>query len=74
MTDGQSKKASLLEAVVNIAVGMVLAFATQEIVFRLYGFPMSLSVNLQMVCIFTVISLVRSFVLRRIFNYFTTHG
>jgi hypothetical protein len=59
---------SLLEAVTNIAVGYGVAVLTQVLVFPLFGLRVSLGENLGIGAVFTVVSLVRSFALRRIFN------
>ena len=64
----QSRWMSLLEAVTNIAVGYGVAVLTQVLVFPLFGLRASLGENLAIGAVFTVISLVRSFVLRRAFN------
>ena len=64
----QSRWMSLLEAITNIAVGYGVAVLTQVLVFPLFGLSVSLGENLSIGAVFTVVSLVRSFVLRRIFN------
>ena len=64
----QSRWMSFVEAVTNIVVGYGLAVLTQIIVFPLFGLHASLSDNLLMGAAFTTISLVRSYVLRRLFN------
>ena len=64
----QSRWMSLVESVTNIVVGYCLAVLTQVLVFPLFGLSVSLSENLGIGAVFTVVSLVRSFVLRRIFN------
>ena len=64
----QTRWMSLMEATANIAVGYCLAVLTQVIVFPLFGLSVSLGENLGIGAVFTVISLVRSFVLRRVFN------
>ena len=64
----QSRWMSLLEATTNIVVGYGLAVLTQMLVFPLFGLRASLGENLAIGAVFTVISLVRSFVLRRVFN------
>jgi hypothetical protein len=71
MRAGQSKRASLVEALTNILAGALVALISQEIILPWYGMHPSLSVNLQMVGWFTLISLIRSFLLRRLFNWFT---
>ena len=64
----QSRWMSLVESVTNIVVGFGLAVLTQVLVFPMFGLSVSLSENLGIGAVFTVVSLVRSFVLRRIFN------
>ena len=64
----QSRCMSFVEAVSNIVVGYGLAVLTQIIVFPLFGLHASLGENLLIGCLFTAVSLVRSYALRRIFN------
>ncbi len=64
----QSRWMSLVESLTNIAVGYGLAVLTQILVFPLFGLLASLGENLVIGAVFTVISLIRSFALRRIFN------
>ena len=64
----QTKLQSMIESWVNILVGYVLALLAQIIIFPLYGMEVNLSGNLQIGTIFTVLSMIRSYSLRRIFN------
>ena len=64
----QSRWMSLAESVTNIVVGYCLAVLTQVMVFPLFGLSVSLGENLGIGAVFTVVSLVRSFALRRAFN------
>lgn len=64
----QSKLGSLVESVVNIIIGFVINVTAQHLVFPLFGIHILFSQNLGIAVIFTVISLTRSYVLRRIFN------
>jgi len=66
----QTRVHSLLESVTNILVGYGLSLLTQILVFPLYGFTVSLSGNVQIGAIFTVVSLCRGYTLRRLFNRF----
>lgn len=66
----QSHFVSLVEAVTNIVVGYGLAVLTQILVFPLFGLPASLSDNILLGVVFTIVSLARGFALRRIFNTF----
>jgi len=64
----QSRRMSAVEAVANVVVGFGLAIATQVVVFPLFGLVASIGDNLAIGAIFTVVSIVRSYVLRRVFN------
>lgn len=65
----QSRWMSFVEALTNIAVGYALAVATQALVFPLFGLQVPLGDSLLIGAVFTVVSLVRSFALRRVFNH-----
>ncbi len=64
----QTKKGSMIEAVVNVLVGYGVAVSSQVVVFPLLGIEVALHTNLLIGLIFTVISLVRSYLLRRLFT------
>ena len=61
----QSRWMSLVEAVTNVLVGYGVAVATQWAVFPLFGLHVTLQENLVIGLVFTAVSLVRSYVLRR---------
>ena len=63
----QSRRLSMIEAVTNVVVGYALAVITQLIVFPLFGLQVSLGDNLAIGVLFTGGSLIRSYVLRRLF-------
>ena len=64
----QSRLMSLVEAVANVAVGYGVAVATQILIFPVFGLHTTLAQNLKMGAIFTVVSIARSFALRRVFE------
>jgi hypothetical protein len=64
----QTKFGSLIESLMNIAIGYGVALVSQAIVFPWFGIHVPLSTNLWIGAWFTVISLVRSYVIRRWFN------
>lgn len=64
----QSKKMSFYESLTNVTVGYVFAVVSQLIIFPLFGIYLPLSDNLIMGLYFTVLSVIRSYVLRRVFN------
>lgn len=59
---------SWVESFANVAIGYGVAVATQLAVFPLFGLHASLTDNLAIGAIFTVVSLARSYCLRRLFN------
>ncbi len=64
----QSRSMSALEAVVNVAAGCLVALATQLALFPLVGLQVSLAQNLTLSGAFSAVSLVRSYLLRRLFE------
>lgn len=64
----QSRTMSLLEAVANVLVGYGVAVVTQMAVFPLFGLHATLQENLTIGLVFTAVSLVRSYLLRRAFE------
>jgi hypothetical protein len=64
----QSKISSLVEALVNISIGYFVALASQLIVFPMVGIHIPLSTNIEIGAWFTLISLIRSYIIWRWFN------
>lgn len=64
----QSRAMSLVEAVANVTVGYGVAVMTQMLVFPVFGLQTTLIQNLKVGGIFTIMSLARSFALRRVFE------
>lgn len=65
---------SLVEAITNIVVGYGVAVAAQLIVFPWFGLPARVSDALGIGGIFTVVSVLRSFALRRLFEAIRTRS
>ena len=70
----QTRTMSLVEAVANVAVGYGVAVVTQIVVFPLFGLTTTLAENMAMGAIFTVVSIARSFTLRRLFEVLRLRG
>lgn len=64
----QSKKHSLIESVSNVLIGYLVVLFSQLLIFPFFGIDVSLSDNLLIGLWFTLISIVRSYTLRRFFN------
>jgi hypothetical protein len=59
---------SFIEAWSNIGVGFLVNYCANLLIFPLFGMHISLAANFVMGLIYTAISLVRSYALRRVFN------
>ena len=64
----QSRTMSAAESVANVLIGYGIALITQVVVFDALEIPVSLGQNLCIGVVFTVVSLIRSYLLRRFFN------
>jgi hypothetical protein len=67
----QTKKQSLIEALVNIVVGIGLSFASGVFIFWWKGIKVDLGTQGFLTLYFTAVSLIRSYALRRYFNWRT---
>jgi hypothetical protein len=64
----QTKLGSWLEAWANIAVGFAINWVANMLVLPVFGFNVTARTAFNIGLVFTAISLVRSYVLRRVFN------
>jgi hypothetical protein len=64
----QTKKQSLYESAVNIAIGYSIAIISQVIIFPIVGVEATFSQNIKIGILFTLVSFVRSYLIRRYFN------
>lgn len=64
----QSRMQSALESLTNVAAGYLVALGVQGIVFPLFGIHVTLIQNIGIAAVFTGVSLVRSYMIRRWFN------
>lgn len=64
----QSRLMSLIEAITNVIVGYCVAVVTQILIFPIFGLHTTLAQNLQMGLLFTGVSVIRSFLIRRLFE------
>ena len=65
----QSRRWSFFESCMNVAVGYGVAVAAQVAIFPVFGIRVSLADNLLIGAFFTVVSIARSYALRRVFNW-----
>jgi len=64
----QSRAMSLVESVANVIVGYGVSVVAQILIFPVFGLHTTLAQNLMMGAVFTVVSIARSFALRRVFE------
>lgn len=68
----QSRLQSLIESSANTAIGFVIALIAQVFITHTMAISTSFAQDFQITCFFTVISIARSYVVRRAFN--ALHG
>jgi len=67
----QSKKHSMVEALMNVAIGFGVMLAAQLVIFPAHGIYIGFSTNLSVGAWFTAVSVIRTYGLRRLFNKYT---
>ena len=64
----QTKRQSLIETLTNVAIGYLISFIANMLVLPLFGYNINLTDGVLISIIFTIISIVRGYVVRRWFN------
>lgn len=64
----QTKLGSFIEALMNVLIGFGINFAANLVILPLFGYTPSLWDNFQIGLLYTVVSIARSYVIRRWFN------
>ena len=68
----QTKRHSLLEQVLNVGSGFILSsLVWQFVIIKWWGIHTNFSENLQITSVFTIVSIIRGYVWRRLFNKLT---
>lgn len=70
----QSRLGSLMESLTNIAIGITIGFLSNIIVLPAFGYDVTLADGAMISVVFTAISLVRSYVIRRLYNKYNFFG
>lgn len=68
----QGRVMSGVEAVTNVVVGWVVALGTQALVFPVMGLSVTVAQHLGIGAAFTAVSLVRTYLVRRVFARLAT--
>ena len=66
---GQSKKMSLCEILTNYVIGFTIALCVQMLLMKIFELPTDIGRDLLITIIFTCVSVVRSYFVRRLFNW-----
>ncbi len=64
----QTKTMSLVESVTNMSIGLAVALTTQLVVFKIYKIETTINENLEIAVIFAIMSILRSYIVRRFFE------
>ena len=64
----QTRTQSAIESCLNVIIGYAVALASQLAIFPMFGIHIPLSDNIAIGAWFTVISIIRSYAVRRMFN------
>lgn len=64
----QTRLGSLIETMFNVLIGLAVSMVANQLVFPRFGFHPSMAENVAISVIYTVISIVRQYVIRRWFN------
>jgi len=64
----QTRMGSLIEALINVAIGFAINFMANMVILPLIGFHITPGQNLLIGVLYTAISVARSYVIRRWFN------
>ena len=66
----QSRRRSVVEAIINVVIGYMVAVFANLTVLPAFGYNVTLFDGAAIGLAFTIISLIRSYVIRRVFNYY----
>ena len=64
----QNKKLSLIESLTNTFTGLFVSFVIQIIIYPLMDIPVRIEQNVIITLVFTIASILRGYIVRRIFN------
>ena len=64
----QTKRQSAIESLTSTTIGIIIGIVLNVTILPIFGYPVSLSDSLWISVIFTAVSVIRSYAVRRIFN------
>jgi uncharacterized membrane protein len=64
----QTKLYSIIESITQTIIGILTSILIQVVLYPLLGIPVTLNQNLIITAVFLVVSIIRGFLIRRLFN------
>ena len=64
----QSKRESMIESLTSTTIGIIIGIVLNLTILPIFGYPVSVVDSLWISVIFTIVSIIRSYVIRRFFN------
>lgn len=65
----QSRIMSVFESIINVLIGYLVSVAANILILPLFGYDVTIADSFAIGLAFTAVSLIRSYVLRRAFNW-----
>ena len=64
----QTKTFSLIEAITSTLIGFIISLVVQLIIYPIMGIQVTITQNLTITSVFTIVSILRGYIVRRFFN------
>ena len=64
----QTIKNSIFESVTNVVLGLITSFLIQIFIYKWLNIPVTINQNVKITIVFFIVSFVRGYIIRRIFN------
>lgn len=64
----QTKKNSIIESIIQTLIGLITSILIQLILYPLLNIPVTFNQNLIITIVFFIVSILRGYIVRRIFN------
>jgi len=64
----QTKTLSLIEAITRTLIGFIVSLIVQLIIYPIMGIQVTIEQNLTITTVFTIVSILRGYLVRRFFN------
>ena len=64
----QSKKNSFIESLLNTIVGFLISLLVQLLIYPILNIPVTIFQNIIITSVFTIVSIIRGYIIRRYFN------